>query len=268
MLNWFTSIGVNTEHSDLRSFFNLFSLQGLGDASNTPSVKLPVQVMPDPSSPLVIMLVILIVLVGLAALLRFFLIPLWKKWKVQKARSYCPSILLPVLSGKLNRSMEIPSYKNDTIYKVNLFQLNCTCKRFVSHRGFYPSQDIRRLCRHLRKELENSKQLFEYSEVYQCIINNRVRDKCYEEVEINGSPVVIGFHPRSDFVRIYSRKKSSDSSKGGSTGPYEKFTLIYSQESWIYGSTPPSSAEIILTIGEMLKKYRGINDNLQGRYGL
>ncbi|MBF0447014.1 MAG: hypothetical protein HQL67_02320 [Magnetococcales bacterium] len=206
-------------------------------------------------------ILVLTCLAGLLVVaLRFVLIPFWKKRRKIRAQSYCPSIRLPLLPKKLDRVVEIPSRKNDAlIYRINVFQLTCTCTRFKQSRGFLPTQDIRRLCRHLRKELENSNALLSLDEMHQCIIDQRVRDRCYDEVEICKTPVAIGFHPCSDFVRIYSRKKlANDPVDGPLSGPYEKYTLILSQEVWIYGTPPHHANEVIALASQLLKKYRVI----------
>jgi hypothetical protein len=206
-----------------------------------------------------ILLVLAFFAAVLIAALRFYFVPVWKRKKNIISQTYCPSILLSEMPEKFNRIMDIPSHKQSKVYRVNLFLQTCTCKRFRSSRGFYPNQDIRRLCRHQRKEIANSLSSLSINELQQCIIEKRVRDKCYEEIEIKKTPVAIGFHPRSDFVRVYSRKQSpADPPDGPLTGEYDKFTLVLSQESWVYGTPPPGAEEIISATGEMLKKYRAI----------
>ncbi|MBF0454494.1 MAG: hypothetical protein HQL72_06705 [Magnetococcales bacterium] len=205
------------------------------------------------------LLLSLIVVVGVSiAVLRFFLVPRWKKKKVLRATPYCPSLFLPKLSETLDLVVEVPSQKDDaTIYRVNVYQQTCTCHRFQSHRSLFPYRDVRRLCRHLRKEFETSNALLGVNELLQCIIKKRVRDRCFEEIEIKQTLVGIGFHPKSDFIHVYSRVPApSDSTEGPLTGPYEKFTLTLSQEIWIYGTHPPAADEIIATVSSMLKKYR------------
>ena len=208
-----------------------------------------------------LLLVIIMFACALLVSLRYFLIPMWKKQKIVRAHAYCPSILVPEFPEAFNQTIEVPSQKKeDTIYRVNLFSLTCTCRRFKTHRGFYPGNDIRRLCRHIRKEFETSPLITGIDDMHMCIIKKRVRDKCYEVSEIHNTPVAFGFHPRSDFVRIYSRTKAPyDSDDGPLTGYYDKFTLNLSQEVWIYGTPPPGSEEVIAKAKELLVKYLALN---------
>ncbi|MBF0194951.1 MAG: hypothetical protein HQL71_10350 [Magnetococcales bacterium] len=195
-------------------------------------------------------------------IMRFIFVPAWKKRKILNAQSYCPSILLPEIDKKYDAIIEVPSYKNDHIYKVNLFYQNCTCRRFNARRGHFPHGDIRRLCRHLRKELIIKRTAIGVSEMLQCIIEKRVRDKCYLEIEIKNHKIAIGFHPKSDFVRIYTRKKAeSDPPDGPLTGPYDKFTLIVSQGAWVYGAPPLYADQILAIVIELLKKNRALMRN-------
>lgn len=198
------------------------------------------------------------VLTSLWVVIRFILVPLWKSWKAKLSLSYCPSIVLPRFEKSFDHLRRIPSRrKNQKEHKVNLYRLTCSCHHGNSRRKYAPQQDIRRLCRHLRKELERSNLLLQYDELIQIIIDHRVKDTCYKIVQIQGDDVAIGFHPRSDFVRIYARRMAKqDPPEGPPTGHYDKFTFLLSQEIWIYGDPPPNAEIIIPTVSVVVSEHR------------
>ncbi|MBF0110572.1 MAG: hypothetical protein HQL76_15495 [Magnetococcales bacterium] len=200
----------------------------------------------------------ILLLAGLWAVTRFFLVPTWKRWNVRKAMVHCPTIFLPRLEKNFDHIRRIPSRRrNQKEHKINLYRLTCTCHRKNVRRRYRPSQDIRRLCRHLRKELERSNLLLQYDEIIQAIIDHRVRDLCYRIVVVRGNDVAIGFHPKNDFVRIYARRRADDDDvEGPPTGHYEKFTFLLSQEIWIYGIPPPDADRIIPTVIDMVQACR------------
>ncbi|MBF0380080.1 MAG: hypothetical protein HQL69_03625 [Magnetococcales bacterium] len=212
-------------------------------------------------------MILVFILAVVIFILRFYFVPAWKKKKILRAQSYCPSIMLPEIDKKFDAPIEVPSYKNDKIYKVNLFLQTCTCRRFRARRGHFPLGDVRRLCRHIRKELMIKRTVFGISEMLQCIIEKRVRDKCYIEVEIYGNKIAIGFHPKSDFVRIYTRKKeTSDLPDEPLTGPYDKYTLIVSQGAWVYGAPPVVADRVLEVVVDLLKKNRALMRNKRNNW--
>ncbi len=197
-------------------------------------------------------------LVGIWALIRYLLVPSWHRWKIKNSLHYCPSIILPRLDKNYDHIRRIPSRKKDKKeHKINLYRLKCSCHHRNVHRMYSPPQDIRRLCRHLRKELERSNLLLQYDEITQAIIDHRVRDMCYKIIQIRGNDVAIGFHPKNDFVRVYSRSRGEDDPpESPPSGHYEKFTFLLSQEIWIYGVPPPDSALIIAAVADLINTCR------------
>ncbi len=199
-----------------------------------------------------------LLLAFLAPLYLFVLKPLRRTYHFRQAESYCPSIPLPSLPRNLDKIRTIPSLKKGGMtYRVNLYQLTCNCPSFHHRRRYYPKNDIRRLCRHLRKELQASNAVTYFDELTQRIVEGRVKDLCYTKVSIMDTDVAFGFHPKNNFARIYTRRKSPDDPpKGPFTGPYDKFTYLVSQETWVYGEDPPGSDKIIVCLKATLANYR------------
>ncbi len=198
--------------------------------------------------------VILALLFVVWASLRFIIIPIQKKKRVIQSIPYCPSLLLPQLPNDHNHTALIPSRKLMHMdYRVNLFHLTCTCQRFRMVRGHYPKNDIRRMCRHLRKELEATNSLQLYDELTRGVLQFRVRDLCYTREPLRNSEMIVGFHPRSSIVRVYTyRKTPNDPIEGPFSGHVDKFTFNHGQEIWVYGEPPPNSAEILTVIEQIM----------------
>ncbi|MBF0420405.1 MAG: hypothetical protein HQL78_09605 [Magnetococcales bacterium] len=195
-----------------------------------------------------------LILVGIWVMVRFLVVPLRNYWRSHNSSRWCPTIFLPQLDKKLNKTVRVASRRNKTReYRLNLYRLSCSCKQ----RKYNLPLDIRRLCRHLRKELELSNLLLHYDDMVQCIIDHRVKDSCYKIISVRGYDVAVGFHPKSDFVRIYTRRMECHDPPGGvPSGHYDKFTLLLSQEVWIYGEAPPDAEFIIPAVVEMVSGYQ------------
>ncbi|HIJ82928.1 MAG TPA: hypothetical protein HPQ00_01855 [Magnetococcales bacterium] len=211
----------------------------------------------------------ILILAGFWGMIRFVLVPAWKYWKASRTRSYCPSIVLPRFEKSFDHARRIPSRrKSQKDHRVNLYRLTCSCHQRNTRRKYSPPQDIRRMCRHLRKELERSNLLLQYDEVIQSIIDHRVKDACYQIIQVRGNDVALGFHPKNDFVRVYSRRTGNNEPPGNPpTGHYDKFTFLISQEIWIYGDPPPDSEHIIPAISETINAFRHHYDSRPSIFG-
>lgn len=197
---------------------------------------------------------ILIVLFTLGVIFRFVVIPIQKKKRILQSIPYCPSLLLPKLPEKHNHIAMISSRKMVQMdYRVNLYNLTCSCPRFRQIRGHYPKNDIRRLCRHLRKELDATKMNLLFDDLTQGVISFRVRDLCYSREPLHNSEMIVGFHPRSAIVRVYTyRKAQNDDPLGPYSGPVDKFTYNHHQAIWVYGEPPPNNEEILTVIDRIM----------------
>ncbi|MBF0126007.1 MAG: hypothetical protein HQM02_02245 [Magnetococcales bacterium] len=187
-------------------------------------------------------------------LLRYLVIPIHKRQQILQSIAYCPSLLLPQLPPERNVTTFIPSHKLKYLsYRVNLFHLTCTCSRFRLTRGYYPVNDIRRLCRHLRRELDATQSSLSFDELTRGVIAFRLRDACYVREPLPNSEMVVGFHPRSSIIRVYTyRKHPDDPPQGPFTGPVDKFTYNNQQEIWVYGEPPPNSEKILTVLARIM----------------
>lgn len=190
-------------------------------------------------------------------IIRFGIVPIYKQFQMRSSRKNCPSILLPPLLQAWDKTRTVTSDRKDKIsYRINLYRLTCSCHRFRNRRRYYPKNDIRRLCRHLRKEYIRSNTIVQLDGWIQAIIEARVKDHCYVCADNQGSTMAIGFQPDGHFVRVYTQRKLEvDPTQGPFTGPYDKFTFLLNQEVWVYGDEPPGSDEIILKINTLLPNY-------------
>ncbi|MBF0614128.1 MAG: hypothetical protein G8237_03175 [Magnetococcales bacterium] len=188
----------------------------------------------------------------------FLIAPIRKKRHILESIPYCPSLLLPQLPIERDKVIQVASHRLMQLnYRVNLFRLTCTCLRFRRFRQFYPENDIRRLCRHLRKELQNSGCTQQYDELTRGLIASRLRDACYVRETLSRSEMIVGFHPRSSIVRIYTYRKSQIDPQGGPfTGPVDKFTYNHRQDVWVYGEPPPNSEEILMVVDKLITACR------------
>ncbi|MBF0626596.1 MAG: hypothetical protein HQL91_00095 [Magnetococcales bacterium] len=204
--------------------------------------------------------IVSILLIGITAwgLYTFFVVPILRKRRIHASIPYCPSLLLPPRTHQYDKNLSIASHRLIHFsYRVNLFHLTCTCLRFRRHRGLYPPNDIRRLCRHLRRELQPTAYNQQLDELTRGLLATRLTDACYSREQLSRSEIIVGFHPRSSIVRVYTFRKSPVDPPGGPfTGPVHKFTYNYHQDIWIYGEPPPNSEEVLAAISNLMTANR------------
>ncbi|MEO5378125.1 MAG: hypothetical protein H7832_10155 [Magnetococcus sp. DMHC-6] len=202
---------------------------------------------------------IILILATIWALIRFVLVPIIKRKKILNEYKIFPPFLLPLLPEELDKRVFVPSLLNkNKFYRVNLYKMTCSCTSFRRHRVHYPRNDIHRFCRHLRMELENSNAIVYYDEVIRRIIKDRVRDKYYKRVNILGMDIMIGFNPKYNYVRIFTRTFSKGDllESGPFTGFYDKFTYNLNQDIWVYREAPPGAHEILAFVNNFMTEYK------------
>ncbi|MBF0340241.1 MAG: hypothetical protein HQL95_04680 [Magnetococcales bacterium] len=204
--------------------------------------------------------IVAILLIGIViwAIYELLIAPNRKKRHILESIPYCPSLLLPQLPSERDKTILVASHRLIHFnYRVNLCKLTCTCLRFRRVRRYYPPNDVRRLCRHLRKELQASGLIQEFDELTRGLITSRLRDACYIREPLTNSEMIIGFHPRSSIVRVYTYRKSQVDPPGGPfTGPVDKFTYNHRQEIWVYGDPPPNQDEILTVVETIMTQCR------------
>ncbi|MEO5346549.1 MAG: hypothetical protein H7834_09255 [Magnetococcus sp. YQC-9] len=222
-------------------------------------LNIAVQTQPASNHPILGWFFILLLLALVAWGVHYFiLIPMQRKKHILESIPYCPSLLLPQIPAEHDNTIRVPSHRLIHLnYRVNLHQLTCTCLRFRRIRKFYPANDIRRLCRHLRQELQSSGYLQNLDELTRGAISFRLRDGCYVRENLTNSEMIVGFHPRSSIVRVYTYRKSPEDPSGGPyTGAVDKFTYNHRQEVWVYGEPPPNADEILTVVEAIMTSCR------------
>ncbi|MBF0154929.1 MAG: hypothetical protein HQL64_14400 [Magnetococcales bacterium] len=185
------------------------------------------------------------------------LVPRMRKNKVLHPLQRCPSFLLPSLPEELDQPVQVAGRdQTPLLHQINLFRLTCTCRRYRTRRGYFPDNDIRRLCYHLRQEMERRQLLTHFDALSQCIIQDRVRDRCYIRSSVQGDDVGFGITPKQSIIRIFTRRQDpTDSPEGPRTGPYDRFSYHIKHKTWINGESPPMAE---LLVGKALEIFHGV----------
>ncbi|MBF0143227.1 MAG: hypothetical protein HQL57_09260 [Magnetococcales bacterium] len=196
---------------------------------------------------------------------RWVIVPRIKRQRILASYDVCPPWLLPELPKELDKVVKVGSRTRDNkSYAVNFYRLSCNCRRFRHSRSHYPPNDIHRLCRHLRQELDTSNVILRYDELTRRIIKDRVRDKFYRKMTLLGTEMAFGFHPESDFIRVFTRRRqANDPAEGPFTGIYDKFTFNADQDIWIHGESPPGAEAIVKTIYESVVRSTPNNERVK-----
>ncbi|MBF0177955.1 MAG: hypothetical protein HQL63_14070 [Magnetococcales bacterium] len=185
------------------------------------------------------------------------LLPKIRRNKAMSALQKCSPFLLPPFSRELDKPQPVAGRNKETLlHQVNLFRLTCTCHRFRTRRGFFPDQDVRRLCYHLRQEIKRQGLLDRFDALSQSIIEDGVRDRCYMRTNVLGSVVGFGATPKQKSVRVYARQHgASDPAEGSPSGPYGRFLFDTAQKKWV-NDEAPFGAEVIAR--EALEFWQGV----------
>lgn len=211
-----------------------------------------------------ILIILSLLFLAVVATARLMVVPFLKRRRVVARRKICPGLPLARVPRDIEDQILIPSRsKPDSAHKVNLRKYTCTCKGFMKHRRYQDRTDIRRLCRHLRKALDKLDAMKYMDPLSARVIQDRIRDRCYHTLELNGVPLAVGFNAKSDFVRVFTRTRADEDPKEGPyTGPYEKFVLDSQLDGWIYGASPPGGRAIAKMVHQFLDPLRKAADPL------
>jgi len=109
--------------------------------------------------------------------------------------------LLPPFDDKHNKIILCKSESIKKIkYEVNLYQLTCTCPNFTAHRSTLPQNDIRRICKHIKKVMEDVKLENEIDNLsYRIILcatdvhPKSEQGRLFFTFSVNGNPVAVSF---------------------------------------------------------------------------
>ncbi|MEO5367332.1 MAG: hypothetical protein H7831_13490 [Magnetococcus sp. WYHC-3] len=199
---------------------------------------------------------LLLLLLALLLVGRLAVGPILRRRRLYHTIEGCEPFLIEVPPKSFDKTLDIPSrVYNYRMYQVNLHRLTCTCRRYREFRAHYPPGSIQRLCRHLRKELERTNLLGGYDDIQRRIILDRARDRCYRRLWAGPIEFAVGYNPRSEYARVFTRSRAEgDAVEGPFSGPCEKYVLQLAKDNWMHGNAPPGEMNIRQTLLPFLKK--------------
>ena len=148
-------------------------------------------------------------------------------------------LTLPKITGEQYRAVPSPSSQRGLIYSINFESYTCTCQDFSEHRAGFPSRDLRRLCRHMAREMPASL-LAQIPIEVATIIDAAPVARLYERAQcyrFENDPFVVTWREGS-WVDVFAR---------GHEG-YSRFGYELSQSRWSYGKQPVIAGVIAATI--------------------
>jgi hypothetical protein len=130
-------------------------------------------------------------------------------------------------------------FKKREPYLVDTKLRTCTCQEFVSYGSIYPSDDIRRVCRHQIRLMEQENTLPKLSKYVSIIASHGFRDNFYSEIQGKKSKYLIGYCCPLEWVSVWVL----DSSKS-----QERFSFNMIEKRWSYSESPKGFAADIRTL--------------------
>jgi len=118
-------------------------------------------------------------------------------------------------------------------YLVDTKLRTCTCSEFISFGSTYPSDDIRRVCRHQIKLMEQESTLPKLSKHVKTVASNGFRDKFYSEIQGKKSKYLIGYCCPLEWVSVWVL---------GLPESQERFSFNMTEKRWGYGDYPKGFA--------------------------
>ena len=153
---------------------------------------------------------------------------------------------LSELSERRDKEYKANSHtKRDTTYKVNIYQMTCTCPDFEKYRSQYTRLDARRMCKHMAQKIDDF-----------CCRNDElvgtdlavVRTACrhspptdYVQVRTRRGKAILAYYKDRDWVNVitvYSWPKDAVR--------YRRYDYGYNldEKRWAYDEMPENHVEI------------------------
>jgi len=96
--------------------------------------------------------------------------------------------------------------KKDVTYKVNIYQMTCTCPDFVNFRSQYPRLDARRMCKHISNCIDNySGRNDELSGTDFAVVRTACRHKPpteYKHVRTSKGTAILAYYKSYEWVNV------------------------------------------------------------------
>ena len=137
------------------------------------------------------------------------------------------------------------------IYTVSLIDFDCNCPDFYKNRSCFERNDIRRLCKHLIKALEEAELIFEFPGHIGLLLESAAnRNKGiiifndYFEAETINGPILVT-KASNGWYNIIAPVVSKGKNRSIF---YDEFGYNLEEKRWSYGKHPPGATEIKKTI--------------------
>jgi hypothetical protein len=155
------------------------------------------------------------------------------------------SLALPVDTDECAREISIESSSNDQCYVVDLSKHTCNCPDFTKKRTLFPSNDIRRACKHICLAIARRRLLDRVDTLSSALISECVQSGCGFPCdgpvlwfEIEGDPIVFSFG-NSEWLNIFAIARGKHREF-----KFDRFGYNFIERRWSYGISPKNSLKI------------------------
>jgi hypothetical protein len=161
------------------------------------------------------------------------------------------AITLVSLPSEFHREVTVKSRsEKGKTYAVNLGQLTCSCPDFEKRRASLPANDIRRVCKHIGRALEDADALSHYDEIAQAFIRPKkasgdrsvghgVNAARFVRLQDGADELALSFSLDNAWVDVVTRRGTKSRIK-----KYKRYSYNVDERRWSYGSAPFSDGEI------------------------
>lgn len=153
---------------------------------------------------------------------------------IEETRPEVPSITIEA---------EMPEEGRGDTFTVDLQHHTCTCPEWMENRGVYRQGDYRRCCVHLMRafhSLAQDQASLRRDPLFLAFIEEHARrkkgvdlDVVWRVVVVNGSRVLYGAAPTSEWINVYAQDDDEE---------YKRFGYNRKKKRWSYGHRPPEVA--------------------------
>ncbi|MBU1701434.1 MAG: hypothetical protein KJ927_10740 [Candidatus Eisenbacteria bacterium] len=143
-------------------------------------------------------------------------------------------------------------------YKINPYEMTCTCPDFVDRRANYKPNDVRRACKHLARFLRNLDVICDEDEFLAELLEESggrggVPHFLYQRQIFDTTPVLIGFSPSWSGVKVFSRERQPRDAPKQYTGPVNCTEYDLERRAWTSIDKPYGAREIKRLINNIVR---------------
>jgi hypothetical protein len=129
-------------------------------------------------------------------------------------------------------------------HKVNLFNLNCSCKDFRTNVKLFPKRDVRRICKHLYAKLfsETENKLDELTKI---LLHNQFwfGQTNVKRIRFYNQDLYVGLHRAGSIISVF---KEVDS--------WQKYLYDFVLDEWLNSSMPFDSPDLNNELTSLIKE--------------